>query len=130
MMPRKQIAIAIVEHREHFLVGVRPDDVPLAGLWEFPGGKVQPLETPAEGAVRECQEETGLAVRIVRLLLRQSHQYAHGSVDLHFFTCQLTGDHREPTAPFRWIARSQLASLEFPSGNRTVLNLLLSKGTD
>ncbi|MCA9069030.1 MAG: NUDIX domain-containing protein, partial [Planctomycetaceae bacterium] len=55
-----QIGIAIVEHNNCFLIGVRGDDSPLSGLAEFPGGKCQDGETPADCAVRECWEETGL----------------------------------------------------------------------
>ena len=61
-----RVAIAIVEQNGQFLVGVRPESVPLAGLAEFPGGKVHDDETAAAAAVRECREETGLQVVIDR----------------------------------------------------------------
>ena len=51
-----------------FLVGLRPEGSHLAGCAEFPGGKVEPGEKPSAAAVRECAEETGLAVRSERSL--------------------------------------------------------------
>src|SRR5437764_2006476 len=56
------IAVAVVEKDGHFLVGQRPEGVSLAGLWEFPGGKIEPGESPEAAAVRECLEETGVDV--------------------------------------------------------------------
>ena len=123
----KQIAIAVVEHAGCFLIGQRPPGVPLAGLWEFPGGKMEPDETAKEAAVRECREETGLAVETEGTWLVQEEEYPHGRVRLHFIACQLakgeTGSQREP---FRWVARQDLATYEFPSGNRELLRLLMS----
>ena len=60
------IAVAVVQHAGTVLIGRRAPEAPLGGLWEFPGGKVGPDETPGEAAARECREETGLAVRIGR----------------------------------------------------------------
>ena len=54
------IAIAVVLHNDCVLIGVRPAGATLAGLWEFPGGKIEAGETPNEAAERECLEETGL----------------------------------------------------------------------
>ena len=56
------IAIAVVQDGERFLIGQRPPEKPLAGYWEFPGGRVEPGEMPGDAAVRECLEETGLHV--------------------------------------------------------------------
>lgn len=121
-----EIAIAVVEHNGHFLVGRRPDDVALGGLWEFPGGKVESGETAAAAVRRECLEETGLLVEVRAQFSSRVQQYDHDRLKLRFFDCVLAGDNREPDAPFRWIARGDLEHCEFPSGNRGILDLLLS----
>jgi mutator protein MutT len=122
-----QIAIAVVERNGQFLVGQRPAGVPLAGLWEFPGGKIEPGETPEEAAVRECREETGLLVRPLFRYPQREQDYAHATVQLHFIACEVANDAPsapEPAsldAPFRWIPRADLNRYEFPAGNRALL---------
>lgn len=127
MRVEQRIAVAVVEQDDHFLVGLRPEGSKLAGLWEFPGGKVELGETLSQAAERECAEETGLAVAGERLLLEQWHDYAHAGVHLHFFACRLVESRAlpEPRAPFRWVSRAELATLTFPDGNRELLQLLL-----
>lgn len=120
----KRIAIAIVERDDQFLVGVRPDGVPLAGYWEFPGGKVEAGETPAEAAARECREETGVTVEPLVELLTEEFTYDHGSVELHFFHCAIQGV-GTPCFPYRWVSRGQLRDLKFPAGNRQIVARLI-----
>jgi mutator protein MutT len=79
------IAIAVVERQGSVLIGLRPGETALGGLWEFPGGKVESGETPASAAIRECLEETGLLVRVVAPLETIEHDYAHGRLRLEFF---------------------------------------------
>jgi 8-oxo-dGTP diphosphatase len=127
MQTTKLIAIAVVEHAGSFLIGRRPPGVPLAGLWEFPGGKMEPAETAREAAVRECREETGLAVEAEGTWLVQEEEYPHGRVRLHFIACRLARDETDSQRePFRWVPRHELATYEFPTGNRELLKLLLA----
>jgi 8-oxo-dGTP diphosphatase len=65
------------------LVAQRQDGKPMAGAWEFPGGKISSGETPLQGLVRELQEELGIGVRYARHLLRYSHQYPERLVHLY-----------------------------------------------
>ncbi len=124
------IAIAVVEHNDGFLVGQRPPGKPLAGYWEFPGGRVEGDESPEEAAVRECLEETGLHVVVVGSYASHLHTYTHDHVRLHFFACRpLAPDHR-PLEPFRWVPRLELRSLTFPEGNRELLRLLAGVGVE
>ncbi|MFO0919210.1 MAG: NUDIX domain-containing protein [Planctomycetaceae bacterium] len=122
----KSIGIAIVETGARYLVGIRGPDGPLPGYAEFPGGKCEPGEDPGDCAVRECREETGLAVRVERLLRRERFVYPHGEVDLHFFLCTPI-DHRAVLPDhqgYTWRAREELSQLKFPEANRPVIEFL------
>ena len=118
------IAIAVVEHEGRFLIGQRPEGVPLAGLWEFPGGKIEPGETPAQAAVRECLEETGLRVEALEEYPAHEHEYSHGHVELHFIACRTL----EPFTPlrdtYRWVPQHELKDYQFPAGNGALLEVL------
>jgi 8-oxo-dGTP diphosphatase len=121
----RPIAVAVVQHRGRVLIGRRPAGVPLAGLWEFPGGKVRQGETAQQAAARECLEETGLAVRIVRAYPEAVHQYEHGSVRLHFFAAEPMDAAAEPSGPFVWVPVAELGRYQFPPANAAVLRRLL-----
>ncbi len=122
------IGVAVVRWGDRVLIGQRPPGAPLAGLWEFPGGKVRPDESPAEAAVRECREETGLEVRIQRRLALVEHTYEHGKLELHFFAAALPRDaaeaERRPGRPFCWVDVGSLPRYALPEANRTVIRLL------
>ena len=123
------VAIALVAHNGCYLVGRRGPNGPLAGYCEFPGGKCFPGETPEACAVRECLEETGLHVEVVRLRHEVQHTYPYGRVHLHFFDCQLSSE-SDPSrvhSNFAWIPRRELAECRFPEPNQTVLGQILSE---
>src|SRR5262245_8496491 len=102
------IAIAVVEQEGRFLIGQRPAGIPLAGLWEFPGGKIEQGEKPEAAAVRECLEETGLVVEPLFRYPEHVQEYEHDRVQLFFIACRIRpGSACEPKAPFRWVARQE-----------------------
>ena len=117
------VSIALVAHRGCYLVGQRGPNGPLAGFFEFPGGKCNPGESPEACAVRECLEETGLSVEVVRLRREIEHIYPYGAVRLHFFDCRLLPDSDPQTlAPgFMWVARERLREFNFPEPNQPLL---------
>ncbi len=130
MAPFTSVAIAVVEHEDKFLVGMRAEHVPLGGFWEFPGGKLEGDESPGQAAQRECLEETGMEVTATHCLAINLQQYEHGQVKLYFYACQLknrtaTVPRDEPTAPYQWVSRKTLGELAFPVGNQPVLQLLV-----
>ena len=60
------VGIGLIRRDGDFLVRRRPEGTVYAGYWEFPGGKCEPGETPAQTTARECQEETGLEIMVGR----------------------------------------------------------------
>jgi len=127
--PPTPIAIAVVQSGDCFLVGRRSAGSALAGMSEFPGGKLEPGESPAQAAVRECREETGIEIEILFEYPSRIQEYDHDRVELHFFACRPLGDVSAFAEPYRWVPRDQLATLEFPQGNRTLIELLTCPGS-
>jgi 8-oxo-dGTP diphosphatase len=122
----ERVAIAVVEHERRYLVGTRGPDQPLSGRAEFPGGRCLPGEGGGACAVRECREETGLAVTAVRLLHQGRHAYPHGTLDLEFWLCRLEPGERGDRSGgrFEWVPAEALKALDFPEANRPVLEIL------
>jgi 8-oxo-dGTP diphosphatase len=115
------VSIAVVEHCGRYLIGRRGRGASLAGMWEFPGGKVKSGEDPREAARRECREETGLEVVVGEPYAEVIHQYEHGRLRLWFFACTPCDPESTPKPPFRWVPLAELAGLQFPAANATLI---------
>jgi 8-oxo-dGTP diphosphatase len=84
-------ACALVDPEHRVLITRRPEGKPMAGLWEFPGGKVQPGETPEACVVRELNEELGLdvAANCLAPLTFASHSYPEFHLLMPLFVCRV-----------------------------------------
>ena len=86
-MTRKWVEVAagvLLREDGCYLLGQRAPDTVYAGYWEFPGGKVEPGESPAQALIRELDEELGIRVTRLRPWLCREHVYEHAHVRLHW----------------------------------------------
>jgi mutator protein MutT len=108
------------------LITQRPLGGHLEGLWEFPGGKLEPGETAAACLVRELQEELGVEVEVGVRIETLSHTYPEKTVRLHFFSCRLLRG--EPAAlgcsAFHWAGPEELKAHAFPAADARLLERL------
>ncbi|WP_235911976.1 8-oxo-dGTP diphosphatase MutT [Mesorhizobium xinjiangense] len=83
-------ACALVDADGRVLIAQRPQGKSMAGLWEFPGGKVEPGETPEETVIRELREELGIETRAACLapLTFASHAYDEFHLLMPLFVCR------------------------------------------
>lgn len=104
-MSRLQVVSGIIENGSgEVLLAQRPPGKKLAGLWEFPGGKIDGDEDGEAALKRELKEELELDVRIEKFLGIFPHNYDWGSIDLHVYIVKALGT-PEPTADvqvFKW----------------------------
>ncbi len=125
-VPTVPVAVGVVYKNGRVLVTRRPEKGLLGGLWEFPGGKIEPHEDPQQACRREIAEETGLEVEVVEPLALIRHAYSHFRVELHAFRCRYIGGRvrLKQALAHRWLAPARLGELAFPRANRRLLPLL------
>ena len=84
------VAVALIDADNRVLISKRPEGKQLAGLWEFPGGKLDPGETPEQALVRECREELGIEVCETCLapLTFASHSYDGFHLLMPLYICR------------------------------------------
>jgi mutator protein MutT len=119
------VVAAVIEHGDRFLVTRRQAGVHLAGLWEFPGGKIDPAETHENALHREIREELDADVNIGELVLATTHEYPEKTVTLYFYRCTLIGAPRPLLGQeMRWVTRDELKALGFPAADEALIRLL------
>ncbi len=92
MSRRVRVVAAVIRRGSSVLVTRRHEDAERGGLWEFPGGKVEPGESEPAALVREIAEELGCRLEVGPLLLRHEHRYPDLEVELAFYGCTLPAD--------------------------------------
>jgi mutator protein MutT len=119
---------AVIEEDGRFLVTLRHGRQHLSGLWEFPGGKIEPGESPEACLRREILEELNVDSTIGAEVLTTTHEYPDRTVRLHFHRCRIHGAPR-PLAgqKMRWVTRDELAALDFPAADRELVERLRSE---
>ena len=119
------VVAAVIEDNHRFLVTRRLPGVHLAGMWEFPGGKIDPDETHGAALRRELREELDVEVDVGDCLHRTLHAYPDRTVELHFYRCTLKGAPRPLLGQeMRWVPRADLRSLGLPPADTELVELL------
>ena len=121
----------IWDANDRLLIARRPEDKLLGGLWEFPGGKLEPDETMEECIARELYEELGIRVEVGNLYLRVKHAYTHFKITLYAYDCKLAPDSPAPQcaecSDFQWVSVDELQNYAFSRADRKIIEELLKR---
>ena len=121
-------AVALLNEEGKVLIAKRPPGRPLAGLWEFPGGKCEPDESHETCLMRELHEELGVSTVVGEEILISEHDYADRTVRIHFRRCDIAGDPSPQLGQeMRWVARRELATLQLPPADDALIALLINQ---
>lgn len=117
------IALALIWKEGRLLISRRRPDQHLGGLWEFPGGKCEPRETPEQCAVREALEEVGVICRAETTRPVIVHSFPGRSVRLVPVDCRYIEGEAQLLLvdEVRWVSASELAGFQFPEANNSLL---------
>ena len=119
------IAVALVDADDRVLIAQRPEGKQLAGLWEFPGGKLDPGERPEDALIRELREELGIEVKAACLapLTFASHSYADFHLLMPLFVCRWWDgfvQSREAQA-LKWVRAKALRDYPMPPADAPLI---------
>ena len=120
-----EVVAAVIERDGRYLITRRLEGTHLAGLWEFPGGKVLPRERPEDALKRELVEELGVGAAVGDRIETVDWTYPEKSVRLIFFRCVLEGEPRPLEGQeMRWVEASELSAYRFPDADATLIDRL------
>lgn len=122
-----KVAAAVIERDGKILIGRRKKGSHLADKWEFPGGKLEPGETPEEALRRELREELSVEAMVGDFVCASRHIYPEKAVELIVYRASIplgdidSTDHEE----IRWVPREELLLYNFPEADRPVIEILV-----
>ena len=122
------VACALVDTDNRVLIAQRPKGKAMAGLWEFPGGKVEPGETPEESLVRELHEELGITTwpSCLAPLTFASHAYETFHLLMPLYICRRFEGiaHAREGQTLKWVRASALRDYPMPAADEPLIPVL------
>ena len=133
VVPHIRVVAAVIEQQGRYLITQRRSTAVLAGLWEFPSGKVETGETDEAALRRELRERVGVDVDVGGSTAHRTHRYDGYIVDLFLYRASITTS-QEPlpvrVADIRWVAPQELENYAFPPADQATTDLLLGISRD
>jgi len=122
-------ACALVDGDGRVLIAQRPEGKQLAGMWEFPGGKIEPGETPEETVVRELREELGIETKVACLapLTFASHAYESFNLLMPLFVCRRYWGipQAQEGQALKWVRPNKLRDYPMPPADEPLIPYLI-----
>lgn len=122
----RQVTAAIIEKDGKILIAQRKAGDALAGKWEFPGGKIDPGETPQQCLRRELMEEFGVDTEIGAFVCSSKFEYKHLPIELLVYRARhLSGEFQlHDHAALAWVAPAELLNYDLSSADIPVVAAL------
>lgn len=119
---------AVIVDDGRVLCAQRGPDGTLAGLWEFPGGKIEEGEAPEDALTREIREELDCSISVGSKITTTAHEYDFGVVTLTTFYCELASGtpHANEHAKIDWFTPKELASLDWAPADIPAVDIISS----
>ncbi|ADE72561.1 MULTISPECIES: (deoxy)nucleoside triphosphate pyrophosphohydrolase [Priestia] len=127
----KKVTAAIIKDKNRILIAKRHSKDPLGGKWEFPGGKVEPGETPEECLVREIREELRVEVKIGSFYDNSVYSSQDHDIHLLFYWAEVSNGEMTPVVhdDLKWTTIKQLANFDFAPADIPIVKRLMKENT-
>ena len=121
-----EASVGVISRNGKIYIQQRLKNGLMAGLWEFPGGKIELMESPEECLIREIREELGVEIQIQNKLMIIKHSYTQFRVTLHVFKCRsLKGKIKAVRCQqWKWVYPALLTKFPFPAANKRIVDSL------
>jgi len=125
-LPLTEVSCAVIVDGDRVLVTQRSEHMPHPLKWEFPGGKLNPGETPEGSIIREIREELGVEISVIQLLPSVRHRYSDSDIKLIPFVCSIKkgeidlSEHKS----YSWVHRSELDQVDWLEADIEVVALI------
>ncbi len=126
-LPHKRIGVAVITNDQGLiLIDRRKQEGLLGGLWEFPGGKIEPDETVEDCVRREIKEELGIEIEVGDRLITIDHAYTHFKVTLNVFKCTHLSGEPQPIEcdEVKWVTLDEIDQYPFPKANSQIIDAM------
>jgi len=129
MRSRLLVVAALVRNANAVLLSQRRADQSFPLSWEFPGGKIEPGESPEFALVREIQEELGCTVKVGQVVDVVFHAYADFDLYMLLYACEVVDGvpHPVEVAAVSWVPLDQMLTLPMPPADLPLVQRLLEK---
>ena len=122
-----EVCAALIFDGDKVLLTSRPEHQEHSGYWEFPGGKTEAGEKPAQCLKRELKEELDIEVLVYDTIYMLEHEYPDKHVSLRFMRCMIK-DNQEPQAlekqEYAWVKRNELSDYRLLPADEPVAKFL------
>jgi len=122
------VAAALVDGDGRVLIAQRPEGKSMAGLWEFPGGKIEGGECPEDALIRELSEELGIAVKQACLapFTFASHSYPNFHLLMPLYVCRRWEGNPQPRhhAALKWVRPKDMKDYPMPAADLPLIPML------
>jgi A/G-specific adenine glycosylase len=131
-IPHYIVTAALIQREDKVLLAKRPSKGLLGGMWEFPGGKIEPAETLEQCLVREIREELDSLVQVGEPFGVYQHAYTHFSITLHAYLCQLIEGEPKPVeaAELAWVNPVDLPHYPMGKVDRQIAQRLILRDNE
>lgn len=121
-----EVACALIKRGDEILITQRSEEMSHPLMWEFPGGKLYPGESPERGLMREIMEELNIKIKVEQLLPSVKHDYGSLRIKLIPFICSIESGEIIPTEhkEVKWLRKDDLSKYSFLEADLKIIDCM------